>query len=81
MPTSPVNQSTFAKNVQNVTAPTSEQVQQINEFLLAIGDYGEIHLIEQHGEQRFINRRLERFKVYCNDNGRSVTSLVSQSVQ
>lgn len=34
---------------------TPEQVEEINEYLASIGDYGEIHLIVQHGELRYIN--------------------------
>lgn len=67
MPTSPLNTSGLAKNSQKSKTLTREQIQQINEFLLAIGDYGEIHLIVQRGELRFINK-LESHKVW-NEEG------------
>ncbi len=35
---------------------TPEQVQKIDEFLTSVGDYGEVDLIVQHGELRYINR-------------------------
>jgi len=35
---------------------TSQQVQQINELLAALGEYGEIHLIVQRGELKYINK-------------------------
>jgi hypothetical protein len=66
MPTSPLNTSSAAKNSLKVKALTREQIQQINEFLLAIGDYGEIHLIVQRGELRYINK-LESHKVWGDD--------------
>lgn len=34
---------------------TPEQVQKIDEFLASVGDYGEVDLIVQHGELRYIN--------------------------
>ncbi len=34
---------------------TPGQVKEINEYLDSIGEYGEIHLVVQHGELRFIN--------------------------
>jgi hypothetical protein len=69
MPTSPLNQSNLAKNVQKVKALTPEQVRQINELLLAIGEYGEIHLIVQRGELRYINK-VESYKVCGNESSR-----------
>lgn len=35
---------------------TAEQVQQIDELLSSLGDYGEIHLIVQRGQLKYINR-------------------------
>lgn len=35
---------------------TREQVRQIDETLLSLEDYGEVRLIVQHGELRYINR-------------------------
>lgn len=35
---------------------TAEQIQQINEALASLGDYGEVHLIVQHGILKYINK-------------------------
>lgn len=35
---------------------TAEQVEQINRVFASLGDYGEIHLIIQHGELRYVNK-------------------------
>ena len=42
---------------------TLEQVQRIDMLLDSIGEYGELHLIVQHGELRYINR-VESFKAW-----------------
>ena len=48
-----------------------EQVRHIDEMLASVGEYGEVHLIIQHGELRYINR-LESHKAWKNDGrGRS----------
>ncbi len=47
-----------------------EQVKDIDEMLASVGDYGEVHLIVQHGELRYINR-VESHKAWKNaGNGR-----------
>ena len=38
-----------------------EQVHRIDEMLDSLGDFGELHLIVQHGELRFINK-VESYK-------------------
>lgn len=35
---------------------TPEQVKHIDEVLASLGDYGEVHLILQQGELRYINK-------------------------
>jgi hypothetical protein len=45
-----------------------EQVRRIDEMLASIGDYGEVHLVIQHGELRYINR-VESHKAW-NDDGK-----------
>jgi hypothetical protein len=35
---------------------TVEQVQRIDEMLDDVGEYGEVHIIVQHGELRYINK-------------------------
>ena len=56
----PVHQPDF-----RLKALTPEQVERVNELLTSIGDYGEIRLIIQRGELRYINK-VESYKV-CND--------------
>ena len=48
-----------------------EQLRQIDELLSSVGEYGEVHLVIQHGELRYINR-LESHKAWKNNssNGR-----------
>jgi hypothetical protein len=45
---------------------SAEQVKTIDEMLVSVGEYGEVRLVVQHGELRYINR-LESFKVWKND--------------
>jgi len=35
---------------------TVEQVEQIDELLSSLGDYGEIHLIVKRGELKYVNK-------------------------
>lgn len=42
------------------------QIRQIDEVLAQLGDYGEVHLIIQHGELRFINK-VESYKAWKTD--------------
>ncbi len=41
---------------------TPEQVERIDEVLTSIGEYGEVHLIVQRGELRYINK-VESYKI------------------
>lgn len=43
-----------------------EQVKHIDEMLASVGEYGEVHLIVQHGELRYINR-VESHRAWKND--------------
>jgi hypothetical protein len=45
-----------------------QQIKQIDEMLASIGEYGELHLVVQHGELRYINR-LESHKAWRPDGG------------
>ena len=45
---------------------TLEQVQLIDKALASLGEYGEVHLVVQRGELRYINR-LESQKAWKND--------------
>lgn len=42
---------------------TADQVQQIDSVVESVGDYGEVHLIIQHGQLRYINK-VESFKAW-----------------
>lgn len=35
---------------------TLDQIKHIDEVLASLGEYGEVHLIIQHGELRYINK-------------------------
>ncbi len=41
---------------QKLKKLTIQQVKQIDDALASIGDYGEVHLILQHGELRYVNK-------------------------
>ncbi|MBI1792654.1 MAG: hypothetical protein HYR70_00500 [Chloroflexi bacterium] len=45
---------------------TPEQVRRIDEYLSSVGDYGEVDLIVQHGELRYINR-VASYKAQASD--------------
>jgi hypothetical protein len=49
----------------NLRKLSAAQVKRIDEVLGSLGDYGEVHLIVQRGELRYINR-VESFKVLNN---------------
>ena len=40
---------------QMVKGLSPEQIEEINEYLTSVGEYGEIRLIVQNGELRYIN--------------------------
>ena len=42
---------------------TPEQVVRIDELLKAVGEYGEVHLVVQRGELRYMNK-VESYKVW-----------------
>lgn len=45
---------------------TLEQVRRIDAVLASLGEYGEVHLIIQNGELRYINK-VESFKAWKNE--------------
>jgi len=45
---------------------TLEDVKHIDQILASLGDYGEVHLVVQHGELRYINK-VESFKAWKPD--------------
>jgi hypothetical protein len=65
--TSPLNPASLGKPPK-AKALTPQQVQRINEFLQTLGDYGEIHLIVQRGELRYINK-VESYKIGGDETG------------
>ena len=48
--------ASFSSTGQKFKKLNLDQVRQIDEALASIGDYGEVHLILQHGELRYINK-------------------------
>ena len=46
----------FSASAQKFKKLNLEQVKQIDQALASVGDYGEVHLILQHGELRYINK-------------------------
>jgi hypothetical protein len=59
--------SNFSLSSQKYKKLNLEQVKQIDEALDSIGDYGEVHLILQHGELRYINK-VESQKAWKNND-------------
>ena len=47
-----------------------DQIRRIDSLLASLGDYGEIHLIVQHGELRYINK-VESYKAWKDDEKRN----------
>ena len=47
-----------------------DQVKRIDALLASLGDYGEIHLIVQHGELRYINK-MESYRAWKDDDLKS----------
>lgn len=47
-----------------------DQIKRIDALLASLGDYGEIHLIVQHGELRYINK-VESYKAWKDDEKQS----------
>ncbi len=50
-----------------LTKLTLEQVKQIDEMLIDVGEYGEVHIIVQRGELRYINK-VESYKLWNKDD-------------
>jgi len=48
---------------------TAEQIEQINLVLASLDDYGEVHLIIQHGELKYINK-VESHKAWSDEQGK-----------
>ena len=46
-----------------------EQLKQIDDVLASIGEYGEVRLIVQHGELRYVNK-VESFKAWKNETNK-----------
>ncbi len=44
-----------------------DQIRRIDALLASLGDYGEIHLIVQHGELRYINK-VESYRAWKDEN-------------
>ncbi len=46
---------------------TLDQIRRIDALLASLGDYGEIHLIVQHGELRYITK-VESYRAWKDDD-------------
>lgn len=68
MATSNNSQSTSPLRELRLKKLTAEQVKQIDQFLALIGDYGEVHVVVQHGEVKYINK-VESHKVWKEEKG------------
>ena len=44
-----------------------DQIKKIDSLLASLGDYGEIHLIVQHGQLRYINK-VESYRAWREDD-------------
>ncbi len=45
-----------------------DQIKKIDALLASLGDYGEIHLIVQHGRLRYINK-VESYRAWTDEKG------------
>lgn len=50
-------------NDLNLVKLTLEQVKRLDELLVQIGDYGELHIIIEHGDLRYVNK-VESYKFW-----------------
>jgi hypothetical protein len=55
MKTNSTQDDSWLQNIK-LTKLTLDQVKHIDEVLASLGEYGEVHLIVQHGELRYINK-------------------------
>ena len=55
MKTNSTQDDSWLQNTK-LTKLTLDQVKHIDEVLASLGEYGEVHLIVQHGELRYINK-------------------------
>ena len=70
---------TSSNNIQPSSLPnghklmklTVEQIEQIDELLVSLGDYGEVHLVIQHGQVRYINK-VESHKAWNDEKVKKV---------
>ncbi len=47
---------------------TADQIQQIDDFIASVGDYGEVHLVIQRGQLKYINK-MESHKAWNDEGG------------
>lgn len=48
---------------------TADQVQQIDDIIASLGEFGEVHLVIQHGRLKYINK-MESHKAWKDEDGR-----------
>lgn len=61
-----LNKQTLPTNLQ-LSKLTIEHIKQIDEMLDEIGKYGEVHIIVQNGELRYINK-VESYRLWGREN-------------
>ncbi len=59
--------SNLSANKLNLKKLTAEQIQQIDDFIASLGEYGEIHLVIQRGQLKYINK-MESHKAWKDDD-------------
>jgi len=65
-PTDPSTPPSSSSEPLRLKSLNLDQVRHIDSVLASLGEYGEVHLIVQRGELRYINR-VESFKVWKDD--------------
>lgn len=61
-----LNKQTLPTNLQ-LSKLTIKHIKQIDEMLDEIGKYGEVHIIVQNGELRYINK-VESYRLWGREN-------------
>ncbi len=65
--TEPLKKTSLPANLMLLKL-TLEQIKRIDEMLDDVGEYGEVHIIVQRGELRYINK-VESYKLWDKEDG------------
>ncbi len=66
-PTSNHSRPASSLNGLRLKKLTAEQIEQIDDFIASLGEYGEIHLVIQRGQLKYINK-VESHKAWKDDD-------------